>query len=357
MKLCIHAHALAVVAATVTMHTRVVDADPEPNATCAAALNAWCNNMSTNGQCIRDLAKDFPNWSPLRGIWAEECGSFVGSGANATCGAAPPKPAAWRCYSHLALDAQSKWDGVHPIGCTRPPLSEVYDKCMDVQPPPPPVPTELKLSNVLGSGMVLQRKPARARIWGTSPPGDAVTLTLAASGVAVLTETYSATANSDGRWSVRIDVTPEHNPYTIEIVSNSSKPGSKAIVLTDVLAGEVHICSGQSNMDFTVAGAFNASGECAIASNRNLRLFKSTRRTSTVPLDELDAPPVELLNWSAASPEAVCGEQWHTNSLDRSTGFSAACFFYAQELQQTLQVPVGAIHTAWGGTNIEVRLG
>ena len=110
------------------------------------------------------------------------------------------------------------------------------------------------------------------------------------------------------------------------------------------------MCSGQSNMDFTVAGAFNATGECATASNPNIRLFKTSRRTNTVPLEELSARAP--LNWSAASPAAVCGEQWHS-ALDRSTGFSAACFFYAQELQQTLRVPVGAIHTAWGGTNIE----
>jgi sialate O-acetylesterase len=109
----------------------------------------------------------------------------------------------------------------------------------------------------------------------------------------------------------------------------------------------------QSNMDFSVAGVYNASAECAAASNPQLRLFKATRKTSSVPLYELSAPPISDLNWSPATPETVCGPQWQT-SLDRSTGFSAACFFYAQELQEKLQVPVGAVHTAWGGTNIEV---
>ena len=105
-------------------------------------------------------------------------------------------------------------------------------------------------------------------------------------------------------------------------------------------------------MDFSVGGVYNATAECAAATNSMLRLFKPTRRTSNTPLYELNAPPTAYHNWNKATPESACGPEWQT-SLDRSTGFSAACFFYAQELQQRLQVPVGAVHTAWGGTNIE----
>ena len=111
------------------------------NASCAAALNEWCNNLTANAACIHDLAKTFPDYAPLYGLWAPECGSFVGTGANETCGASPPKPAAWRCYSHLAVDAEhKKWDGVHPTGCTRPELARVFDECMGVPTPPPPPP-------------------------------------------------------------------------------------------------------------------------------------------------------------------------------------------------------------------------
>ena len=113
---------------------------PVINATCAAALDAWCNDIHLNGACINDLRKVFPDCSPLVGLWAPECGSFVGSGANETCGPGPPKPAAWRCYSHLALDARRRWDGVHPTGCTRPELEQVYAKCMGLPTPPPPAP-------------------------------------------------------------------------------------------------------------------------------------------------------------------------------------------------------------------------
>lgn len=101
-----------------------------------------------------------------------------------------------------------------------------------------------------------------------------------------------------------------------------------------------------------MAGVFNATNECKAATNPLLRLFKTTRRTSTVPLDELSAPPVPYLSWNQSSPATACGPEWET-SLDRSTGFSAACFFYAQELQRKLKVPVGAVDSSWGGTNIE----
>ena len=59
-----------------------------------------------------------------------------------------------------------------------------------------------------------------------------------------------------------------------------------------------------------------------------------------------------MLNWTESAPAATCGPAWETK-LDRSTGFSAACYFYAAELQATLKVPVGVIDTAWGGTPIE----
>ena len=96
----------------------LVSQPPPPhviNATCAVALDTWCNNVNTNAACISGLEKIFPKTaSPLFGLWSGECGSFVGSGTNETCGSSPPKPAAWRCYSHLAVDAQHRWDGKHP---------------------------------------------------------------------------------------------------------------------------------------------------------------------------------------------------------------------------------------------------
>ena len=67
--------------------------------------------------------------------------------------------------------------------------------------------------------------------------------------------------------------------------------------------------------DFTLAGVFNATNECNAALNPLLRLFKTTRKTSTVPLFELSAPPVPYLNWDLSSPATACGPEWET-SLD-----------------------------------------
>ena len=218
--------------------------------------------------------------------------------------------------------------------------------------PPPFIPhpaTELRVSNVLGSGMVLQRAPALARIWGLATPGDVVTVRVSSAH-----GNLTATAAADGRWALRVGLTTAGNPHTISISSARGKP-VVPIVLSDVLAGEVHFCSGQSNMDFRLGGVFNASHECAVATNPMLRLFTAASNTSSVPLYELAAPPSTWSNgsgWLVASPESACGVQWRT-SLTRGTGFSAACFLYANELQRRLSVPVGAVDASWGGTNIE----
>ena len=84
-----------------------------------------------------------------------------------------------------------------------------------------------------------------------------------------------------------------------------------------------------------MAGVFGASEECAAASNPQLRLFKPTRAQSSTPLYMLSSPPTSYHNWSAASAVAACGPAQD----DRSVGFSAACLYYSQELQERLQVP------------------
>ena len=119
-----------------------------------------------------------------------------------------------------------------------------------------------------------------------------------------------------------------------------------------------------------MAGVFGACEECAAASNPQLRLFKPTRAQSSTPLYMLSSPPTSFHNWSAASPVAACGPAQD----DRSVGFSAACLYYSQELQERLQVPgkppsfwhswvrfalmkrassaVGAVDTSWGGKSL-----
>jgi len=121
--------------------------------------------------------------------------------------------------------------------------------------PPSPIPTTLQLSTVLGSGMVLQRHPAQARVWGLAVPGDIVTVTCIphsssdnSAGPTANRSVVTAVAAKDGHWAARVSVTLAGNPWQIEISSpgggKKKKPAPAPIILTDVLAGEVHVCSG-----------------------------------------------------------------------------------------------------------------
>ena len=188
------------------------------------------------------------------GVWQPECGTIVGTAANKSCGPGPPAPPSWRCFSHLALDSSHRWSRNAPFpvcGCTiGDPLRDVYDECMGIPPPPPPPPpppAALQLANVLGSGMVLQRAPARARIWGLAAPGDAVTVRVTGHTAANAT----AAADTAGRWAVFLPPLPATvsgvEPYRIAVSSGRGLPPAP-VVLDDVLVGEVHVCSGQSNM-------------------------------------------------------------------------------------------------------------
>jgi sialate O-acetylesterase len=200
--------------------------------------------------------------------------------------------------------------------------------------------------------MVLQRSPAASRIWGRAVPGDVVAVKIGVpGGVAVAVGNGTAEAGT-GNWAVRLPPIAAGGPYSVVI--RSTRPTDPIITLTDVLVGEVHVCSGQSNMDFTLAGVFNASAECAAAEYPSLRLFKPQRLASAFPLFDLSGSAV--LNWTHATPNTTCGAAWQT-TLDRSTGFSAACYFYAQELHQSLGgIPIGVIDTAWGGSTYALTI-
>lgn len=118
-------------------------------------------------------------------------------------------------------------------------------------------------------------------------------------------------------------------PHTISV------SGKNALELSDVLVGEVWIGSGQSNMQFTVNGAVNGEQEIAAANFPRIRLFTVERKVASKPQAE-----VVTSGWKICSPETV-------------GGFSAVAYFFGRDLHQQLDVPVGLIHTSWGGTPAE----
>jgi len=190
------------------------------------------------------------------------------------------------------------------------------------------------VSNALGSDMVLQREPYRARLWGwTQNSGATVTVNLGS-------KQYKATSDSTSLWQVNIDPMQAGGPYTIYIKSSEGD----AATLTNVLFGDVYICSGQSNMQMTVIQAFNGTQEVNEANYYpDIRVMTVGQGTiSQTPLLEFET--IEQ-NWTYASNNSIGGPSW--------SHFSATCWFFAKNLYNDLQIPLGLVSSNWGGTIIQ----
>ena len=186
----------------------------------------------------------------------------------------------------------------------------------------PAASAELFLPAVFGDGMVLQRDRPVA-VFGKADPGADVKADFAG-GVA------QGRADDDGRFRLELPkLEASAEPRTLTVTS-----GGETKTFGDVLVGEVWVCSGQSNMQWSVNSALSAEIEAASANYPNLRLFQIPLVTSAEPAEDVDA------SWKAASPQTV-------------PGFSAVGYYFARTMHQTLGVPVGMIQTAWGGTRAE----
>lgn len=180
---------------------------------------------------------------------------------------------------------------------------------------------DVKLPEIFNNNMVIQRD-TNAPVWGWAKPGEKVTVTgswgKSAEGIAA----------KDGRWSVKLATPNAGGPFTITVQGNNK------IELKNVLSGEVWICSGQSNMDWRVSNSNNAKEEIAKANYPNIRLFYVKRGWKTTPQTKFSA------SWKTCTPANI-------------PSFSAVGYFFGRELNTKLNVPVGLLHSAWGGTRIE----
>lgn len=183
---------------------------------------------------------------------------------------------------------------------------------------------QLRLPAVFGDHMVLQQK-TDARIWGWGNSGSTIKVTGSWS-----KDTVSAKVANDGTWQVNLPTPAAGGPYTLSFLNEQK------IVLEDVLIGEVWLCSGQSNMEWSAnAGIVNAEAEVGNANHPNIRFFHVRRAGSDYPQDD-------------------CHGQWAVCSPSTMRTFSAVAYFFARQLQQQLGVPVGLINASWGGTPAEV---
>jgi sialate O-acetylesterase len=184
---------------------------------------------------------------------------------------------------------------------------------------------DVTLPAVIGDHMVLQLG-REIPFWGWGEPGEEVTVTITSKDAAA--ETVSTATGTDGRWFAKL--TGRMKPGVVEI----KIAGKNSIQLSDVLIGEVWLCSGQSNMEWPVKASLNHQEEIDEAKIPSIRIFKVERSTARVPQTDVEG------HWIVCSPETV-GD------------FSAVGYFFARDLHQRLKRPIGIIQASHGGAICE----
>lgn len=182
--------------------------------------------------------------------------------------------------------------------------------------------TSLRMPRIFADGMVLQRGQPIA-LWGWSRPRTDVVARLASTSA-------RARADAAGAWSLELPSRPAGGPLRLVV-----RAGGDSLVFSDVLIGDVWVASGQSNMEFEVMFAANASETVASANDSTIREFK-------VPN-----------SWANAPESDLAGGSWLPADRTHVGSFSAVAYFFVRHLQPTVTVPVGIINTTWGGSNIE----
>lgn len=181
---------------------------------------------------------------------------------------------------------------------------------------------ELKLPALISDGMVLQRDK-EVVIWGWAEPGELISVNGSWQNKEMI-----ATADMDGEWTLKMDPHEAGGPYELTI------NGERKITIKNIMFGEVWVCSGQSNMEWIVANSADAEKEIAAADYPNIRMFTVVKRV-------------------AEEPQADCQGKWDVCNSQTVPKFSAVGYYFGRELHKELQVPIGLIHTSWGGTPAE----
>jgi sialate O-acetylesterase len=191
------------------------------------------------------------------------------------------------------------------------------------------LPEKLWLPAIFSDHLVLQRD-LPLPVWGTATPGAAIGVTLA-------TTSATTTADAQGNWRAELPPLPAGGPFTLAVAC----PGA-TLTISDVLVGEVWLCSGQSNMDFTLAptpkrafsGVTHWPQEIAAANHPQLRMFTAEWTLRELPQREVAG------RWAVCTPATAAG-------------FSAVAYYFGRSIQERLKVPVGLVTCAYGASTIE----
>lgn len=179
------------------------------------------------------------------------------------------------------------------------------------------------VSPMFSDNMVLQRD-MRDPVWGWAPPGTKMTVSMDG-------KSGTATAGQDGKWVAKIGPFKAGGPYTLSV------QGPKSVTFNNVLVGDVWICSGQSNMEFGIGNIKNPDDVINAANYPNIRLYAVPKVVSPEPLEITGG------DWKVCTPNNLKTDgTW--------SGFSAVAYFFGKKLNEDLKIPIGLIHTSWGGT-------
>lgn len=188
---------------------------------------------------------------------------------------------------------------------------------------------ELRLPAIIGDNMVLQQK-AIVPIWGWAAIGEEITVSTGWDN-----SEYKTQADENGKWMIKINTPSAGGPFSFKIKSNTE------INFKNVMIGEVWLCSGQSNMEMPLRGwmetgqpVLGSEDAIANANYEKIRLFTVERNTSNEPLED-------------------CSGQWEECESDLAKDFSAVGFFFGLSIYKKLNIPIGLIHSSWGGTPAE----
>ena len=188
---------------------------------------------------------------------------------------------------------------------------------------------QIELPSIIGDNMVLQRN-SKAKIWGKTQKNKPVEVS-----VSWNNKKYKTTAKEDGKWEVLVDTQEAGGPYTITIKSNKDSK-----TLTNILLGDVWVCSGQSNMEMPVKGLMG----------------QPVKNSLDAIIESESFPQIHMYTAKqvpALSPQDDVPGEWAQASIETTGDFSAVGYFYAKALHQVTKIPIGMVHFSWGGASIE----
>ena len=185
----------------------------------------------------------------------------------------------------------------------------------------------MRLPAIISNHAVLQQA-ADVKLWGWAQSGNAVKISCSWNP----TDTVKAEPRKDWTWDAIVKTPKSGGPYTITFIS-----GTQKIIVTDILIGEVWLCSGQSNMEYAFnwqQGVLDAGNEVANSANNQLRFFQLSHKYNSFPQTNSDG------EWKVSSPETT-------------PSMSVAGYFFGKKINDTMKVPVGMIASYWGGTCVQ----